>query len=175
MKKMKQKIFAARSLRSQTFATALLGLFAATTPLHAGTWTPLANTASHGVQLMILLSDGTVACYDGNDAIGGGNWSRLTPNSSGSYVNGTWPPNASMHYPRRLCSSVLLRDGRILMAGGEYGKRAYFNTAEIYNPLANVWTLTPSPGVNNFADSPSAMLPDGRVLVSPVDHGSIFR
>lgn len=138
-------------------------------PVQAGTWTALANTAPDGVQLMMLLTDGTVACYDG----GNGNWNKLTPNSSGSYVNGTWSAMASMNDTRRYEASQVLRNGKILMAGGEYGSGT--NTAEIYNPANNTWTFTPLPGVTDFVDSPSMMLPDGRVLVYPLQHGTITR
>ena len=62
----------------------------------AGTWTPLANTAPGGVSLMLLLTDGTVMVQNG----GGNAWYKLTPDSSGSYINGTWTTLASMHeYP----------------------------------------------------------------------------
>lgn len=149
-------------------AMALLAL-----PVQAGTWTALANNAPGGVQLMMLLTDGTVACSDGDGGANGGDWYRLTPTSGGGYINGTWSAMASMNDTRRFQSSQVLRSGKILMAGGEYGTG--FNTAEIYNPVNNTWTLTPAPGVTDFVDSPSMMLPDGRVLVYPLTHGTITR
>jgi len=154
-----------------SFAPAIMaaGMLLTAGPLQAGTWTTLANNAPQGVQLMILLSDGTVACYDG----GGGNWCKLSPNSSGSYVNGTFSSMASMNYTRRYNSAAVLRNGRLFVAGGEYGTGT--NTAEVYNPLTDVWTLTGASGVTDFVDPPSAMLPDGRVLVYAVNHGTIAR
>ncbi len=51
-----------------------------------GAWTPLAHTAPGFIGLMMLLPDGTVIAqnYDTNT------WYRLTPDSQGHYVNGTW-------------------------------------------------------------------------------------
>jgi hypothetical protein len=141
-------------------------IWLAATPGSAGTWTALANTAPESVQLMLLLTDGTVMCYDGSGGGSGGDWYKLTPNSSGSYANGTWTTLASMHYTRRFCASQVLRDGRVLMAGGEYGTGT--NSAEVYNPLLNTWTVTPATGQPDFVDSGSMLLPDGRVLVYPV-------
>ncbi|HUC84434.1 MAG TPA: hypothetical protein VL970_04505, partial [Candidatus Acidoferrales bacterium] len=51
------------------------------------------------------------------------------------------------------------------VAGGEYGTGGA--KAEVYNPLSNVWTPTPTAGVG-FSDSESVLLPNGNVLVSPV-------
>src|ERR1700761_4100949 len=58
-----------------------------------GTWTPVNATAPHYNEgEMLLLSDGTVLCKTssgGNDGIGN-TWDKLTPDSHGSYINGTW-------------------------------------------------------------------------------------
>ncbi len=129
----------------------------------AGTWTALANNAPGGVQLMILLLDGTVLCHNG----GGDAWYKLTPDSSGSYINGTWTTKASMNDTRRYMSTQVLKDGRVFVAGGEYGTGG--PTAEVYNPIANTWTLTPAAGQPDFVDSCSMLLPNGHVLISPVN------
>ena len=135
--------------------------------LAAGTWTPLANPAPVGVGLMLLLPDGTVMCQ----ANGGSAWSRLTPDSHGSYVNGTWSSMASMNYTRLYYSSQVLRNGKVLVAGGEYGSGGPY--AEIYDPAANTWTVAPNaPGVNNFIDSISETLPNGNVMIAPVSPAS---
>lgn len=129
----------------------------------AGTWTALAHAAPTGVNTMLLLSDGTVMAADGNSA-----WYRLTPDSAGSYVNGTWSAMAAMNYTRLYYSSDVLTNGRVLVAGAEYGTGT--NSAEVYDPVANTWTTTPPPpaGQSEFVDSDSIILPNGNVLVSPV-------
>lgn len=130
--------------------------------LAVGYWTSLANNAPGGVALMLLMSDGTVMAQSS----GGNAWYRLTPDSHGSYVNGTWTTDIhAMNDTRTFYSSDVLQDGRVFVAGGEYGSGGA--KAEVYDPLANSWTPTPVAGVG-FSDSQSRMLPGGNVLVAPV-------
>ena len=126
-----------------------------------GTWTPLANSAPNTIALMLLLPDGTVMGADG----GGANWYRLSPDIHGSYVNGTWTTLAPMHDTRLWFSSDVLTDGRVFVAGGEYGSGG--STAEVYDPSSDSWTLAPASG-QTFSDSISKILPNGSVLVAPV-------
>ncbi len=134
------------------------------TIIDEGVWTPvtaLAPHANHGV--MLLLSNGSVMCHtnsggsDGNGTL----WDILTPDANGSYINGTWTTTAPMIDTRLFFSSQVLKDGRVYVAGGEYGTG--LQKAETYNPLTNVWTAAPSPGVN-ISDANSEILEDGRVL-----------
>jgi hypothetical protein len=143
----------------------------------AGTWTQVASNAPGNIQLMLLLSDGTVMCCDG----GAGAWFKLTPSATGSYINGTWATLQSMNYTRRYFSSAVLRDGRVFVAGAEYGTGT--TNAEIYDPIFNTWTRVPVPAglitTNNtlnskggnqagFSDSGSVILPSGSLLIAPV-------
>src|SRR5579884_3225767 len=130
----------------------------------AGSWSWLANHAPNPVDTMLLLSDGTIMATDSTS-----NWFRLTPDAYGSYVNGTWSTLEPMHYSRLYFASDVLPDGRVFVAGGEYGNGS--TTAEIYDPISNTWTLT-SPSGQNFSDCISTVLPDGTVLVAPV-HPSV--
>lgn len=136
-----------------------------------GNWTPLAHTAPSSADLMLLLPDGTVMAQQSGTS---SNWYRLTPDIHGSYVNGTWTTLAPMHDARLYFSSQVLKDGRVFVAGGEYGSAgmhsANSQTAEVYDPLVNVWTLLPSSG-EDFYDSVSKVLPNGNVLVAPVISG----
>ncbi|HXT12756.1 MAG TPA: hypothetical protein VN873_14435 [Candidatus Angelobacter sp.] len=157
-------------------------------PVHgAGTWKPLTrrtpNLSPNGnPSLMLLLSDGTVMVE--NDPTGGGgtNWFRLTPDSHGSYANGTWSVLAPMQYSRAGCSSDVMTNGQVFIAGGEYGTGNA--TSEVYDPVSNVWKqvmvpanlldpaqLSPIWGGGThqgFGESDSILLPTGKVLVSPV-------
>jgi hypothetical protein len=45
-------------------------------------------------------------------------WYRLTPDASGSYVNGTWTTLPPMHTARLDFPTALLPDGRVLVMGG---------------------------------------------------------
>ncbi|MBV9963906.1 MAG: fibronectin type III domain-containing protein [Parafilimonas sp.] len=130
----------------------------------AGTWTALTNSPAFVCGGgMLLLSDGTVLCKSyggGTDGIGN-IYTRLTPDASGSYINGTWSSIAPMNNTRLYYSSQVLKDGRVYVAGGEYGSGLAHG--EVYDPLTNVWTLTPDPGTN-VSDANSEILEDGRVL-----------
>lgn len=134
-----------------------------------GSWTPLTNFAPDtNVGGMLLLSDGTVmaktiscAC----DTIGNV-WDKLTPDSTGSYINGTWSRLAPMHDTRLYFASQVLKDGRVFVAGGEYGSGG--SKAETYNPLTNTWTMAPSSG-KFFSDANSEILNDGRVMVATLN------
>jgi hypothetical protein len=134
-----------------------------------GTWTPLTQLAPDtNAGVMLLLSDGTVmvkslACAC--DTIGNV-WDKLTPDSLGSYVNGKWSRLMPMHDTRFYFASQVLKDGRVFVAGGEYGSGAY--TAETYDPLTDNWTQAPGSG-NFFADANSEILEDGRVLVGSLN------
>jgi Kelch motif protein len=134
-----------------------------------GSWIPLetkvpGTNAGH----MLLLSDATVMVQQGVTS----NWWRLTPSSTGGYTNGTWAPLSPMSTSRKFYSSDVLRDGRVFVAGGEHNNPVQTNNGEIYNPLNDRWTLTPSAGDVNFSDSGSVVLSDGTVLVHPVNSGT---
>jgi hypothetical protein len=141
--------------------------FVSLTAMYGETWTPLANQAPDDINLMLLLSDGTVMAQGAEET----NWYHLTPDIYGSYVNGTWTGLAGMHYTRLYYASDVLTNGMVFVAGGEYGSGG--GKAEIYDPMSNLWTVVPVPsGVlasGGFSDSVSKILPDGNVLIAP-DH-----
>jgi len=150
-----------------------------------GTWVPIATPCpgyADGVSL--LLTDGTVmvkVCNGGDDTIEN-MWAKLTPDAHGSYANGTWTMMNPMHKTRLFCSSQMLKDGRLYVAGGEYGSGD--RDGETYNPLTDTWTLAgPLPATSSLAnalqiyDGNSMLLPDGRVLqncVLPSSTGNVF-
>lgn len=132
-----------------------------------GTWQPLSNPPNFGASTMLLLTDGTVMCQES----GGNNWWRLTPDSNGDYVNGSWSPLAPMKNTRLYYASAVLRDGRVFVAGGEYSDGgSELNAAEIFEPLLNHWTSIPTPqGWSSIGDAPCCVLPDGRLLLGSID------
>ena len=164
----------------------LLVVFGLLVPWRAnavGSWTNLNNkplSGRGGMSPMLLLTDGTVMCQ----FFGGTNWYLLTPDIRGSYVNGNWTTLPLMvGGNRQFYSSDVLRDGRLFVAGAEYGANPAGgdsgSTAEVYDPVANTWTLIPVPnGLINpissdtlnggFRDSQSIILPDGTVMIAPV-------
>jgi hypothetical protein len=156
-----------RRLRAQTVILALsLVVSGGSFPIQAraaGAWAPLSQAAPDTIATMLLLSDGTVMAH----GAGSRYWYRLTPNASGSYINGTWSALAPMQDSRLYYASAMLRDGRVFVAGGEFGSGG--SSAEVYDPVSDVWTPVPATAlVQKFSDSISDILPDGTVLVAPV-------
>ena len=140
--------------------------------LPTGSWTALTNLAPDTSGTMLLLADGTVMMHDNDNFFGTvvnrDRWYRLTPDASGSYVNGTWSQLASMSTQRLFFASNVLPDGRVFVLGGEYsgpqGQQNWTNTGEIYNPVSNTWTNIANFPRSQFGDDPTQVLPDGRVL-----------
>ena len=101
---------------------------------------------------------------------GDSDWWRLTPDNTGSYVNGTWTQLASLPagYVPDAFASAVLADGRLVIEGGEYnnGNFVLTNLGAIYDPATNKWTaLTPPKNWNYIGDSPSLVLPNGKFVV----------
>lgn len=161
-----------KRLLSAFFSVILLSILPLASRAH-GTWSMVRDTApDYNAGVMLLLSDGSVICK-ATDVFGYGNvWNKLTPDSTGSYVNGKWSTIAPMIDDRLYFSSQVLRSGKVYVAGGEYG--AGVNAAEIYDPVADTWTSipTPDPG-DSIADANSQLLPDGRVLQNIVNSNQI--
>jgi hypothetical protein len=140
----------------------------------ASPWTPLVNAPPFGTPgTMLLESDGTVLVHNepDNNTTGGTNqWWKLTPDSSGSYINGTWTQIASMpaDYTPLYFASAILPDGRMIVEGGEYiGENAVWSDqGEIYDPVTNTWTnVAPPPGWTNMGDAESVVLDDGTFML----------
>ena len=137
-------------------------------------WTPLKNPPPFKTPgTMLLESDGTVLVHDepDNNKVAATNaWYKLTPNSKGSYIAGTWSKIASMpnNYAPLYFASAILPDGRMIVEGGEYlgNKAAWTNEGAIYNPRTNTWaSVAPPPGWTNIGDAASEVLPNGTFML----------
>ncbi len=130
-----------------------------------GTWAAVTNMApDQNGGVMLLLTDGTVITktFSGGSDGYGNLWNKLTPDMNGSYKNGTWTTIAPMYDTRLYFASQVLKDGRVFVAGAEYGTGK--SLAEVYNPITDSWIMTPIQP-QYFGDSNSELLPDGKVLV----------
>ncbi len=144
--------------QSQAQATTRSGLDEAAT----GSWQRLVNQPPFQTDTALLLTDGTIMVHQYSSS----NWWRLTPDNTGSYVNGTWSQLASLasNYGPLYFASAVLPDGRVLVEGGEYnfGSPTETNLGSIYDPVANSWTPVAAPaGWTTVGDSPGCILPDG--------------
>src|SRR5712692_1690566 len=135
--------------------------------MSAQTWTPLTNQPTFAASTAMLLTDGTVIVHDA----GAQDWWKLTPDASGSYINGIWSQLASLPagYSPLYYASGVLRDGRVIVMGGEYN---FFNPVwttlgAIYNPLTNKWKAMGHPaGWNTVGDAQSTTLADGTFMLA---------
>jgi hypothetical protein len=106
-----------------------------------------------------LLSDGKVLL------VGGYGWPSFdTPDRLASAElydpgTGTWIAARSMNEPRAWITAVLLRDGRVLVAGGE----VHIASAELYDPASGTWTPTGNSDIRGTLGT-YTLLGDGRVL-----------
>jgi hypothetical protein len=143
------------------------GLLAMCGALSAQTLQNLKHQPPEGAGIGFLLTDGTALFQSGsNDS----HWWKLTPDNTGSYLNGTWTKMASLqagYSPDAFASSVL-GTGKLVIIGGEYnfGSFTLTNQGAVYDPKTNVWhPLLPPPGWAFIGDSPSVVLPDGRFVI----------
>jgi hypothetical protein len=134
-----------------------------------GIWSTPNQDAPFNIGTVLLLTDGSLFAQDDFTV----NWWRLRPDAAGSYSSGTWTPVAPAARRRLYFASAVLADGRVFVAGGEYGddanKAADLLAAEIYDPVADAWTDLPVPEAwTVIGDAPCCVLPDGTVLVGNI-------
>ena len=156
----------------------IIGLCLDAPLLAQGVWTPLKNSNPAGTSgVMILLSDGTVMVCAANATAGASRvWTKLTPDSSGNYVNGTWTTIAPMGTARLWFPANVLPSGKVFIMGGEYSgpntDQNFVNTGEIYDPVANTWTHIATFPKSQFGDDPTVVLSNGKILCGYIGDGS---
>ena len=82
-------------------------------------------------------------------------------------VHDTWATTGALLTPRERAASVVLADGRVLLADGLSGTTT-LRTTEIFNPPSGTWSLGPST-LKARADNVALRLGDGRVLVAGIE------
>ncbi|HLV80107.1 MAG TPA: kelch repeat-containing protein, partial [Chthonomonadaceae bacterium] len=164
-----------RNLRTLFPSLILLACLLFAVPARSQSWTTLTHQPSmtNFASSLFLLTNGTVLCQDGD----AGDWWKLTPDSSGSYVNGTWTQVASLPsgYTPLYYGSAVLADGRLVIMGGEYNggsNPVWTNLGAIYDPVANSWTSLSAPsGWSQIGDAESCVLSGGQfLLANPVQN-----
>jgi hypothetical protein len=129
-------------------------------------WQSLKNPPTFQTDTAVLLTDGRAMVHEYNSP----NWWALTPDKSGSYLNGTWKKLGSMpsDYAPLYFASQILPDGRVLVEGGEYNFLSgdETNLGAIYDPVKNKWTnVNPPNGWTEIGDSPAVVLPNGTFML----------
>jgi hypothetical protein len=162
------------ALKAAAFAALLLVTISYATAASAAGWTPLVNRPSvNSIQLMILLTDGSVMVHTFDD---GQTWVKLTPDAKGSYINGTWVTLGKMITPRLYFASQILQNGNLWLMGGEY-TGPFFDAnwgpqAEIYNTVSNSWSeaasYPPQTGCGLVPVTSSVSLTAGSVAIDGI-------
>src|SRR5579863_3775847 len=122
------------------------------------TWNPMGDPRSGAAT--VLLQDGRLLIAGGNDATG--------PVASADVfgTDGVFSAAAVMHAPRSGHTATVLADGRVLVTEGTTTGGGITNSAEIYDPSANSWTLLSGTMMDARSGHTASLLPDGRVLLA---------
>lgn len=118
---------------------------------------------------VVVLDQGPNAISD----LGGGPYDPIPPEVLDS-ATGTWTPVAALNAPRSAFVAVRLRDGRILVTGGNNGWHGAYSSTKLFDPATGGWTAS---GLLNTARMGpiGALLLDGRVLVAGGVYSEGFR
>jgi hypothetical protein len=155
------------------FAITFALLFTMLGAAGAQTWTPLVNQPGVNLGAMLQLRDGRILVHEeqsGNSRA----WHILTPDSTGSYVNGTWSSGGLLpvgYSPWFFGSQVLLDGKTVVIEGGEYnsGRSAWTTKGAIGTISGNTLTWasnSPPAGWTTLGDAESVLLADGTYLQS---------
>jgi hypothetical protein len=155
-------------------AIALTVLLALAGIAGAQSWTNLTNQPPAATGPMLQLRDGRILVNEsqGPDT---GVWFILTPDATGSYMNGTWTTTGHLpggYAPIYFGSQVLNNGKQVVIEGGEYnnGVAVWTTLGAVGNivPFGNVtWTLnSPPTGWSTIGDAESITLANGHYMQS---------
>ncbi len=135
----------------------------------AGTWSPTGSmSARRAVHTATLLPSGKVL-------VAGGVFVS-SPGLPGVFLSsaelydpavGAWSPTGSLATPRAVHTATLLRNGKVLVAGGQAtgdARISALTSAELYDPATGMWSATGSMATPRDTFT-ATLLPNGNVLV----------
>jgi hypothetical protein len=142
---------------------------------HAGKFTRLKSQPPVPMAMEWLMTDGSVLAQS---AYSWNAFYRYVPDAEGNYNDGTWSQAATLPsgYAPLYFAADVLADDRLAISGGEYNNGGNYhlqlvNLGAVYDPVKNTWTAIGHPPLWKWiGDSPSSVLPDGRMLVGDKLH-----
>jgi hypothetical protein len=135
-----------------------------------GKWTATGSTATPRV-------DHSATLLPNGEVLVAGGYLGLDSHYVGIYTataelynpsTGQWKTTGSMTMPRALHGATLLRNGKVLVAGGTNADGTSSTTAELYDPSTGTWKATGS--LHSYHPLALTLLQDGRAL--KVDAGN---
>lgn len=147
------------------------GIAIAQSSFTPGQWTRVTTPPQAAFGHALLLTDGSVLAITGNYRALTGRWFRLIPDSTGSYVNGTWVGAGVLPsgYNPLYFASAVLPSGNVIIMGGEYnaGVSAETTLGAMYYARTNRWTsVAAPPGWTSIGDAASVVLPNGKFMLA---------
>ena len=132
-----------------------------------GTWSAAPSLpAPRAESMSVTLANGKVLVFGGGTTGPNGKLDKTQLPVVYDPATGRWSPTGQMVHLRGATSGTLLRNGQVLVAGGnpdwDTDKTA---TAELYNPATNRWTATGSMAVARRFHT-ATLLPSGKVLIA---------
>jgi hypothetical protein len=133
------------------------------------------NTAGTGAWSAAIPSSfsrdyGSAVMYDAGKLalIGGGFITNTVERIDLTAATPAWSLGQPMAFPRRQHNAVILADGNVLVTGGSKTPAFSDNAgailaSEIWDPLANTWSMGAAAAVSRLYHSETVLLPDGRV------------
>ena len=80
-------------------------------------------------------------------------------------ATGTWSLTGNLNVARRVFTATLLRNGKVIVAGGSDDTRTNaLSSAELYDPATGIWSITGNL-ITARGDHTANLLPNGKVLV----------
>ena len=138
-------------------------------PSPTGTWAAAGNglglSSPRAGAAAVQLQDGRILIT------GGDNGSGAVASVDIYDTLGNFSAAAPMNYVHSQHTATVLQDGTVLVAGGLGSGGVASNSAEIYNPSTNTWTVTSGSLTYARSGHTATALHDGTVLIAGGDNG----
>ncbi|MGP8052951.1 MAG: kelch repeat-containing protein [Limisphaerales bacterium] len=130
----------------------------------SGTWTLTGSlNTKRDLQTATLLTNGLVLIAGGHN--GGEPSNTLSSAELYDPIHGRWTLTGPLNFERGYHTATLLRDGQVLVVGGQLVGSGAYSSTELYDPASGTWTLTGSLQTARYLHT-ATLLTNGQVLVA---------